>query len=112
MYRLFYRDNLNCKLGCLEEDTLNQCMICTVIDNQIGKTSARMYAILLVPEKNQQAVSIFMKRKSVRTAILEGRTANHGQTILDASTLASVGGAGERIGIPYINPNPVPMRIK
>ena len=36
-----YRNNLLCKLGCLEDDSLEHSMICTVIDNHIGKTSAR-----------------------------------------------------------------------
>ena len=68
--------------------------------------------MFLLPDQQQQSVSIFMKRMSVRTALIEGRTAYQGEKILDASTLASVGGAGERIGIPDSTPYiPLPMRI-
>ena len=74
-----------------------------VLGNQIDQTSARLNEIFLLPEQQQQSVAIFMKIMSVRTALLEGRMAYQGSTILDTSTQASVGGAGERIGIPLIN---------
>ena len=80
-------------------------MICTVIDNHIGKTSARYQNVFEEPEQQLQAASFFLKRKLARTALIEGRTAYQGYPILDASTPADVGGAGERIGIPDSTPN-------
>ena len=56
-----YRNNTNCKLGCLEDDTINHCMICPVLDNKIGQTSARLNEIFLIPEQQQQSVAIFTR---------------------------------------------------
>ena len=74
---------------------MDHSIICTVIDNHIGKTSARNQYGFEEPEQQLQAVSILLKRKLARTVILEGRTAVQGYSILDASTLASVRGAGD-----------------
>ena len=74
---------------------MDHSMICTVIDNHIGKTSARFKHVFEETEQQLQAASFFLKRKLARTVILEGRTAVQGYSILDASTLASVRGAGD-----------------
>ena len=57
-----YRNNLACKLGCLEEDSLYHSMICPVIDNQTGKTNARLGDLFGTTLQQQQAVIIFMKK--------------------------------------------------
>ena len=99
-----YRNNLVCKLGCCEDDSLHHCMICPVIDQQIGKTSARLSDMFETTLQQHQAVSIFIKRNLVRTALIEGSVADQGANVLDTSTPASAGGAGERIGLPDSNP--------
>ena len=99
-----HRNNLVCKLGCLEDDSLHHCMICPVIDQKVGKRSARVSDMFETTLQQQRAVSTFIKRNSVRTALIEGSVAYQGAKVLDTSTPASAGGAGERIGLPDSNP--------
>ena len=54
---------------------------------------------------NRFGLQEYLKRKFARTALIKGRTAYQGYPVLDASTPADVGGAGERIGIPDSTPN-------
>ena len=52
-----------------------------------------------VPDKQKLAIQTFILRSKLRTALLEGQGAYQGSTILDTSTLALEGGAGERRGL-------------
>ena len=95
------RNNLNCRLGCLEEDSLEHCMSCPVIDQHIGRPPIPIIDVFKTKEKQKQAIDTFIARSTLRTALLEGSGAYQGSSILDTSTPAP-GGAGERIGLPPI----------
>jgi hypothetical protein len=93
-------DNLLCKLGCTESDSMAHMFECTKIDQQSGKTDIRKNAIFANIEQQKDAVSVFMKRDSTRAAILEAATASQGQSqILDTSSPAAAGCAGATTGM-------------
>ena len=94
-----HRNNLNCRLGCLTEDSLEHCMTCTIIDKHVGKSKELFSDIFKQVVQQKQAVKTFIARKNIRTALLEGPGAYQGSAILDTSTPAPAGGAGERSGL-------------
>ena len=94
-----FRNDLNCKLGCLSEDSLAHCMSCDVLSEHIGIQHELFSDMFSVPDKQKLAIQTFILRSKLRTALLEGQGAYQGSTILDTSTPALEGGAGERIGL-------------
>ena len=98
-----YRNNLVCKLGCLEDDSLRHCMICPVIDQQVGKTSTRL-GDMFETTTTPSCIYIYKEKHSKDCPYIEGSVAYQGAKVLDTSTPVSAGGAWERIGLPYSNP--------
>ena len=99
-----YRDNLNCKLGCDIEDSFEHCMSCDILDQILGSTQFKINDISNnCAELQKEAVKIFTLRKNKRAEILEQHGAYQGQIILDTSTPAVAGGAGEEEGGDPVN---------
>ena len=81
-----YENNIQCKLGCLEEDSINHIYKC----RQLGKSSIITKEAIFGSELQQvEAVSEFIRRCSLRSALLAD-SASQGP-VLDTSTLT--GGA-------------------
>ena len=95
-FTTMHRNNLNCRLGCI---ALEHCMNCEVINTHVGRSTALFNDIFVTVVQQKQAIKTFIKRKNTRSALLEGLGAYQGSTILDTSTPALEGGAGERSGL-------------
>ena len=81
-----YENNIQCKLGCLEEDSINHIYKC----RQLGESSLITKEAIFGSELQQvEAVSEFIRRCSLRSALLAD-SASQGP-VLDTSTLT--GGA-------------------
>jgi hypothetical protein len=92
-------ENLQCKLGCKDEDTIGHVFECTKIDQIQGETNDRVSAIFARKEDQIASVSRFIMRDTTRTPLLEAAAASQGDTqILDTSTPASAGCAGATTG--------------
>ena len=92
------RNNLNCRLGCNSEDSLEHCMRCDVINKYTGRTEDTISSVFKTVDQQKPAIQTFIERTKVRAALIEGSGAYQGSKILDTSTPAAAGGAGERIG--------------
>ena len=104
MFFVFVSMNINdtmCKLGCKEEDALQHCMNCSIISQKIGRISSVNIDGIFATEMEQKIlVSEFMLGKDIRTYLIEeNRGAYQGYQILDTSTPAKEGGAGDRGGL-------------
>ena len=74
-----HRNDTMCKLGCMEEDSLQHCMDCGVISQKIGRISHANLVGIFATEKEQKiTVSEFIQRKTIRTSILEENRAGVG----------------------------------
>jgi hypothetical protein len=90
-----YRDDPKCKLGCNEGDSIDHVFCCPKINIQLHNTNERKDAIFANESEQYEAVSMFMKIHSIRTALLADATASQGhREILDTSTPAAAGCAG------------------
>ena len=88
-----YRNDKSCKLGCLEDDSIDHLYTCVIIDRTCGKTKKRFSGVYASLTKQKEAASLFIKRHNTRSFFIEAVTASQGQRqILDTSTQA--GGAG------------------
>ena len=97
-----YKNNTLCKLGCLEEDSLDHCFSCAEIDSKLSKTSVSLSDIFETEDKQHVAVSMFIQRTRVRASLLADM-ASQG-IILDTSTSPGAGCAGiGHVGI--VNPH-------
>ena len=89
-----YRNDLKCKLGCQENDTLAHCISCKVIDTKMHKSSnINFSAIFATKEEQKNIVLEFTYRMNIRNSLIE--QAYQGSLILDNSTPALAGGAGD-----------------
>ena len=92
----FYANDIQCKLGCLNEDSISHLLKCT----QLGVSSEITDTDIFGSTKQQhEAVTVFIQRCSQRSGLLADRASQglQGQ-ILDTSTLASAGGARTSTG--------------
>ena len=92
-----YRNDLKCKLGCQENDTLAHCISCKVIDTKMHKSSnINFNAIFATNEVQKNIVLKFTYRMNIRNSLIEQEVrAYQGSQILDNSTPALAGGAGD-----------------
>ena len=74
-------------------------MKCEVLNTHVGRSPHSFSDIFATLDHQKQAIKTFIKRKNTRVALLEGLGAYQGSSILDTSTPALEGGAGERIGL-------------
>ena len=94
-----YRNDLNCKLGCLDSlDSLEHCMSCTVINTKLGICQESISQIFDNLDQQILAVRIFISRNNVRTAILQEREGLPGLDNTGHEHTGPAGGAGERRG--------------
>ena len=92
-----YRNDLKCKLGCQEEDSLDHCMNCKIIDTKLNISSdINISAIFATKEQQKKIVLEFTQRMNTRNTMIEELRAYQGSQILDESTPALAGGAGDR----------------
>ena len=91
-----YPNNKLCKLGCLEEDSISHSYSCNIINIQDTHTNVQYSYIFSSVIQQKEAVETFIKRNTIRSAILES-SAYQG-VILGTSTPAAAGGARERCG--------------
>ena len=83
-----YENNIQCKLGCIDEESINHIYQC----KQLGESSLiRKEAIHGRELQKVEAVSEFIRRCSLRSAVLAD-SASQGP-VLDTSTLAAARGA-------------------
>ena len=87
-----YKNNTLCKLGCREQDSLDHCFRCAIIDSKSSKTSVSFSDIFKTEEQQKVAVAEFIQRTRVRASLLAD-LASQG-LILDTSTSAGAGRAG------------------
>ena len=87
-----YKNNTLCKLGCIEQDSLDHCFRCAIVDSKSSKTSVSFSDIFKTEEQQKVAVSEFIQRTRVRASLLAD-LASQG-LILDTSTSAGAGRAG------------------
>ena len=80
----FYKNNTLCKLGWFEQDSLDNCFNCAVIDSNIFETE----------DKQKEAVTEFMKPTRVRDSLMADSPSQG--LILNTSTSAGAGCAGSR----------------
>ena len=80
-------------------DLLEHCMSCEVLNTHVGRTTDLFRDIFATLDHQKQAIKTFIKRKNTRTTLLVGVGAYQGFSILDTSTPALEGGAGERSGL-------------
>ena len=94
-----YKNDKSCKLGCLEDDSIDHLYTCVIIDRTCGKTKTRFSGVYASLPEQKEAASIFIKRHNTRSSIIEAVTASQGpRQILDTSTQADAGGAGASAG--------------
>ena len=98
-FQSIYRNDLNCKLGCLDSlDSLEHCMSCTVINTKLGLCQETISQIFDKLDKQILAVRIFISRNNVRTALLKQLEGLPGLDNTGHEHTGSAGGAGERRG--------------
>ena len=91
-----YENNMQCKLGCLDEDSIRHIYKC----KQLGQASTTSIEAIYGNEFQQvEAVSEFIRRCSLRSALLAD-DASQGQheQVLDTSTPAAARGARSSAG--------------
>ena len=91
-----YANDIQCKLGCSNEDSISHILKCT----QLGVSSEITDTDIFGSTKQQhKAVTVFLQRCSQRSGLLADRASQglQGQ-VLDTSTLASAGGARTSTG--------------
>ena len=102
-FTCLYRADLRCKLGCQDDDSLAHCMKCKVINEKLAKNSKlNIDDIFATTEKQKNIVLEFTLRMNTRSSLIQGHRAYQGSQILDISTPAMAGGAGERKGLPHL----------
>ena len=89
-------NNKFCKLGCLEEDSIWHLYLCNVISIQDTHSNVQYCYIFSSVVQQKEAVETFIKRNTIRSAIIES-SAYQG-VILGTSTPAAAGGARKRCG--------------
>ena len=95
-----YRNNLNCKLGCLDcLDSLEHCMNCKIIDIHAGICQEPISFVFETLDKQKEAVMKFISRRNIRAALLEGSQGLPGPGDTGHKHAGSAGGAGERRGL-------------
>ena len=96
-FKTLYQSNMNCKLGCPVEDSIEHVFKCKKIDECSMKTNISLRAMFASVEEQREAVSVFTQRENIRMALLGVDEAYQGQ-VLDTSTRVSAGCAGASAG--------------
>jgi hypothetical protein len=91
-----YQNDKNCKLGCIEKDTIAQAYSCKIINIHDTSSSTEYLSVFSDILNQKQAVQVFMIRNNIRSVLLESGSAYQGN-ILGTSTPAA-GGAREILG--------------
>ena len=89
-----YRNDKQCKLQCLDEDTIEHTFTCHKLKHQDKNPSVHFSAIFASVNHQKNAVSKFIKLLTIRSALLEAGPAYQG-IVLDTAASATAGVAGE-----------------
>ena len=74
-----------CQLGCSEEDSLSHSFSCPKINLHIENSDVTWNAIFASIEHQKNAVSVFIRRHSIRSALIQADPAYQG-IVLGTST--------------------------
>ena len=80
-----YENDKLCKLGCSEEDSLYHSFLCPKIYLHVEHSDITWNAIFASIEHQKSAVSVFIRRHSIRSALIQADSAYQG-TVLGTST--------------------------
>ena len=92
-----FQNDKTCKLGCNEEDTIAHAYSCHIINIHETRLIINYSYVFSDIMDQKKAVKVFIKRNTIRSALLEAGSAYQG-LILGTSTPAAAGGARERCG--------------